>query len=100
MDKLNVNNKNLNLQNRFFNYDSSKNFEENLKNNGFFSGKNKKNENIEREDSNEDTYPDKIKEIIEKYQNKDNYKLDENNKSKGNKKINECQILQIVKKEI
>ena len=91
LDKFNDNNKNLFMQNRFFNYDSSKNFEENLKNNGFFSGKNKKNENIEKEDSkdsNEDTYPDKIREIIEKYQNEDNYKLKEENKSKGKKKIN------------
>ena len=90
-DKFNDNNKNLFMQNRFFNYDSSKNFEENLKNNGFFSGKNKKNENIEKEDSkdsNEDTYPDKIREIIEKYQNEDNYKLKEENKSKGKTKIN------------
>ena len=73
LDKLNVNNKNLNKLNRFFNYDNSKNFEENLKNNGFFSGKNKKTGNIAKEDSkdsNEDTYPDKIREIIEKYQNK------------------------------
>ena len=91
LDKFNDNNKNLFMQNRFFNYDSSKNFEENLKNNGFFSGKNKKNQNIEKEDSkdsNEDTYPDKIREIIEKYQNEDNYKLKEENKSKGKKKIN------------
>ena len=90
LDKFNDNNKNLFMQNRFFNYDSSKNFEENLKNNGFFSGKNKKKENIEKEDSkdsNEDTYPDKIREIIEKYQNEDNYKLKEENKSKGKKKI-------------
>ena len=92
LDKLNVNNKNLNKLNRFFNYDNSKNFEENLKNNGFFSGKNKKKGNIAKEDikdSNEDTYPDKIREIIEKYQNKDDYKLDGNNKSKGKKKVNE-----------
>ena len=91
LDKFNDNNKNLFMQNRFFNYDSSKNFEENLKNNGFFSGKNKKNQNIEKEDSkdsNEDTYPDKIREIIEKYQNEDNYKLKEENKSKGKTKIN------------
>ena len=85
LDKLNVNNKNIN-----FNYDNTKNFEENLKNNGFFSGKNKKKENIDKEDSCEDTYPDKIREIIEKYQNKDNFKLiDENNKPKGKKKIND-----------
>ena len=64
-----VNNiKNNNKQKKYFKYDNSMNIEENLLNNGFFSGKNKKNENNEKE-NNVDEYPDKIKEIIEKYQN-------------------------------
>ena len=72
----NNNNININKKQRYFmNYDNTKNFEENLIKNGFFSGKNKKNENIENEDSNEDTYPQNIREIVEKYKkNKDNSK--------------------------
>ena len=98
VDKLN-NNININRQNRFFKYDNTKNFEENLINNGFFSGKNKKIENIKKneiEDSNEDNediYPEKIREIIKKYQKNDNDENDEklvnnNNKSKGKKVVN------------
>jgi len=49
---------------------TQKNFEENLLQNGFFSGKNKK-ENNEYEEENEEIMPEKIKEIIEKYQNDD-----------------------------
>ena len=100
LDKLGDYNKNLSKQNKLFNYDSSKNFEENLKNNGFFSGKNKKNENILKEDSqesNEDTYPDKIREIIEKYQNEDNFKLNDGNKSKGKNKMNNYDYVKKIK---
>ena len=100
LDKLGDYNKNISKQNKLFNYDSSKNFEENLKNNGFFSGKNKKNENILKEDSqesNEDTYPDKIREIIEKYQNEDNFKLNDGNKSKGKNKMNNYDYVKKIK---
>ena len=56
----------------FMDYDNTKNFEENLIKNGFFSGGNKKKENNENEENNdEEIYPEKIKEIISKYQNKD-----------------------------
>ena len=37
-------------------------------NNGFFSGKNKKNEDNEKE-NNDDEYNDKIREVMKKYQN-------------------------------
>ena len=44
----------------FMDYDNTKNFEENLIRNGFFSGGNKKKENIENEENNEeDLYPEK-----------------------------------------
>ena len=98
VDKLN-NNINTNRQKRFFKYDNTKNFEENLINNGFFSGKNKKVENIKKneiEDSNgdnEDIYPEKIREIIKKYKNNDNDENNEiiennKNKPKGKKVLN------------
>ena len=62
----NINNIKNNIKTYCNKYDNTKNFEENLINNGFFSGKNKKNENenIENDDNSEDTYPQKIKEII------------------------------------
>jgi hypothetical protein len=67
------------------NYDNTKNFEENLLQNGFFSGKNKKDNN-DNEDENEEIMPEKIKEIIEKYQNDDinNEKFKEHKKETKN----------------
>ena len=61
-----------------------KNFEENLLKNGFFSGKNKKNDN-ENEEENEEIMPEKIKEIMEKYQNDDINKEKIITNKKGNK---------------
>jgi hypothetical protein len=66
------------------NYDNTKNFEENLLKNGFFSGKNKKNDN-ENEEENEEIMPEKIKEIMEKYQNDDINKEKIITNKKGNK---------------
>ena len=57
-----------NNQKKYFRYDNSKNLEENLLKNGFFSGKNKKNEDNEKE-NNDDEYNDKIREVMKKYQN-------------------------------
>ena len=68
----------------FMNYDNTKNFEENLLKNGFFSGKNKKNNN-ENEEENEEIMPEKIKEIMEKYQNDDINKEKIITNKKGNK---------------
>ena len=76
---------NNNKQRRIFmNYDNTKNFEENLLKNGFFSGKNKKNDN-ENEEENEEIMPEKIKEIMEKYQNDDINKEKIITNKKGNK---------------
>ena len=76
--KNNNNENNVNKRNNFrkyFKYDNTKNFEENLLQNGFFSGKNNKNENNDEnekeEESNVESYPENIREIIEKYKRKD-----------------------------
>ena len=86
----NINNIKNNIKTYCNKYDNTKNFEENLINNGFFSGKNKKNENenIENDDNSEDTYPQKIKEIIKKYQNIENNKDNDNLENKRKKEIN------------
>ena len=67
-------NKRNNLR-KYFKYDNTKNFEENLLQNGFFSSKNNKNENNDEnekeEESNVKSYPENIREIIEKYKRKD-----------------------------
>ena len=86
----NINNIKNNIKTYCNKYDNTKNFEENLINNGFFSGKNKKNENenIENDDNSEDTYPQKIKEIINKYQNIENNKDNDNLENKRKKEIN------------
>ena len=86
----NINNIKNNIKTYCNKYDNTKNFEENLINNGFFSGKNKKNdnENIENDDNSEDTYPQKIKEIINKYQNIESNKDNDNFENKGKKEIN------------
>ena len=78
----------------FMDYDNTKNFEENLIRNGFFSGGNKKNENIENEENNEeDLYPEKIKEIISKYQNND-----VNNHNHNHKEENDYENYDYIKK--
>ena len=76
--KNNNNENNVNKRNnlrKYFKYDNTKNFEENLLQNGFFSGKNNKNENNDEnekeEESNVESYPENIREIIEKYKRKD-----------------------------
>ena len=86
----NINNIKNNIKTYCNKYDNTKNFEENLINNGFFSGKNKKNENenIENDDNSEDTYPQKINEIIKKYQNIENNKDNDNLENKRKKEIN------------
>ena len=78
----------------FMDYDNTKNFEENLIRNGFFSGGNKKKENIENEENNEeDLYPEKIKEIISKYQNND-----VNNHNHNHKEENDYENYDYIKK--